>query len=408
MIKQRNNVIAVLDIGSSKISCMIAKFSASSELEILGSSSYIASGIRSGIITDLQAATESIATTIEGAEKSSGIRIHNLYVNIAANNLISHQLSAEIDVTGHEINSKDINKLLLQILDKYKEQQVSVIHSFIYDYTLDGNRGITNPLGMYSSTLACEVNVLVAPNNVVANLANCLSKCQIDVNGYIASSYVSGLACLSADEMKVGVILIEIGAGCSSISIFNNSKLIFTDGIPVGGHHITNDIAKGLSISYEDAERIKILYGTAVSISIESKESIELASYDDTEEINLIPRATLAEIIRARAEEILELLERKLMHAGFSISGTKIVLTGGSAHLNGLKELVNHMFTAKVRMGYPKQLSGLSTDNKNMIANTAIGMLMYALQTTKTTSISTTSDKMTGKKIWQWLKDNFI
>lgn len=406
MIKQRNSVIAVLDVGSSKILCMIAKFSASGDLEILGSNIHIASGIKSGIITDLQSATESIATTIEGAEKNAGIRINNLYVNIAANNLISHQLSAEIDVAGHEINSKDINKLLLQILDKYNDQQVSIIHSFIYDYTLDGNHGITNPLGMYGSTLSCEVNVVVTPNNVVANLANCLLKCQIDVNGYIASSYVSGLACLSDDEMKIGVTLIEIGAGCSSVSVFNNSKLIFTDGIPFGGHHITNDIAKGLSISYDDAERMKILYGTAVSTSIESKESIELTS--DDEEVNLISRSTLAEIIRARVEEILELLERKLTNAGFSISGTKIVLTGGNAHLNGLRELISHMFAAKVRMGYPKQIPGLSTDDKSMIASTAIGMLMYVVQTIKAKPIGLTSDRTTGRKIWQWLKDNFI
>ncbi|MDJ1305646.1 MAG: cell division protein FtsA [Candidatus Midichloria sp.] len=408
MIKQRKNVIAVLDIGSSKILCSIAKFSSSSELEVIGYSNYISEGIRSGIITNLQAATESIAQAIEEAEKNSGIRVSNIYVNISSNNLISHQLSAEIDVTGHEINSKDMNKLLFQVLDKYKDQQVSVIHSFIYDYVLDGNRGITNPLGMYGSNLSCEVNVLVTPNNIIANLANCLSKCQLDVNAYIASSYVSGVACLTPNEMKMGVVLIEIGSCCSSISIFANSQMIFTDGIPVGGHHITNDIAKGLSISYEDAERIKILYGTAISTSIESKENIELAAEDENEEPNLISRAILAEIIRARSEEILELLEHKIVHAGFSIASNKIVLTGGSANLNGLKELVGHMFSAKVRIGYSKLIMGLESEEKNMAFAVSVGMLAHISQTIKAAPMGKANEGSSSKKVWQWLKDNFI
>ncbi|MDJ1407520.1 MAG: cell division protein FtsA [Candidatus Midichloria sp.] len=408
MIKQRKNVIAVLDIGSSKILCSIAKFSLSSELEVIGYSNHISEGIRYGIITNLQAATESIAQAIEEAEKSSGIRVGNIYVNISSNNLISHQLSAEIDVTGHEINSQDMNKLLFQVLDKYKDQQVSVIHSFIYDYVLDGNRGITNPLGMYGSNLSCEVNVLVTPNNIIANLANCLSKCQLDVNAYIASSYVSGVACLTPNEMKMGVVLIEIGSGCSSISMFANSQMILTDGIPVGGHHITNDIAKGLSISYEDAERIKILYGTAISSSIESRENIELAAEDENEEPTLISRAILAEIIRARSEEILELLEHKIIHAGFSIASNKIVLTGGSANLNGLKELVGHMFSAKVRVGYPKLIMGLESEEKNMAFAVSVGMLTHISQTIKAAPMRKANEGSSSKKVWQWLKDNFI
>jgi len=406
MIKQRNNIIATLDIGSSKILCTIAKLSTNTQLEVMGFNSHIAEGIRCGIITDLQLATESIAQAIEGAEKNSDVRISNIYVNISSNNLISHRLSAEIDVTGHEINSKDMSKLLFQVLDKYKDQQVSLIHSFIYDYMLDGNRGITNPLGMYGANLSCEVNVLVSPNNVIANLSNCLSKCQLDVNGYIASSYASGISCLSSDEMKMGVVLIEIGSGCSSISIFTNNQLIFTDGVPVGGYHITNDIAKGLCISFENAERVKNLHGTVISTSTDSKEIIEIESED--EENSLISKAMLVEIIKARAEEILELLEHKLVNAGFSISGNKIVLIGGSANLNGLKELVNHIFSAKVRIGYSKQLCGLESEEKNMAFTTSIGMLMHINQTIKATRVNKISSGPIGKRVFQWLKDNFI
>ena len=411
MIKQRNNTIAVLDLGSSKILCIVAKIHANKDIEIVGFSHNLSEGIRSGFIVDLQAATNCIVQSIEDAERASGIRIKNIYVNIPSNNLLSHQLNSEIDVTGHEISSKDLNKMILQLIDRYKDQQLSVVHSFTYDYALDGNRGITNPLGMYGSTLSCDVNIMLSPTNLLANLSNCLTKCQLDVSGYIASAYVSGLACLSKDEMMMGVILIELGAGCSSISIFSNGKMVYTDGIPLGGINITNDIAKGLSISFEKAERIKILYGNATSTSTDSKDIIELNEEgvsDDKDESGVIQSSILSEIIRARAEEILELLKHKVVNIGMPVSGNKIVLTGGAANLSGMKELVGSIFSSRVRMGHAKQIDGFTEENKDLGFTTAIGMINHALNNSNLNISSISSDSTLIKKTWRWLKENFM
>ena len=411
MIKQRNNTIAVIDLGSSKILCVIAKVSANKDVEIIGFSHNLSEGIRSGVIIDLQAATNCIVQSIEDAERVSGVRIKNVYVNIHSNNLLSHQLSSEIDVTGHEISSKDLNKMLLQLIDRYKEQQLSVVHSFTYDYALDGNRGITNPLGMYGSNLSCDTNIVLSPTNILANLSNCFAKCQLDVKGYISSAYVSGLACLSEDERMMGVILMELGAGCSSISIFSNGKMIYTDGIPLGGMNITNDIAKGLSISFERAERTKILYGNANSTTIDSKDVIEISDYDMgdyKDEASIIQSSVLSEIIKARAEEILELLKHKVINIGIPLSGNKIVLTGGAANLSGMKELVSSIFLSKVRIGHAKQLEGLSEESKDLGFTTAIGMINHAVSTSNIDINTVGSDGSFGKKIWKWLKENFI
>lgn len=405
MTKQRNNVVVVLDIGDSKILCIIAKIMPEGIIEVLGYSSCSANGIKSGVIIDLKAASASIIQAVEDAESITGIRVLRVYVNIASNNLISHQLDATLDVSGHEINEKDMGKLVLQIFDKYESQQVDIIHSFIYDYAIDGSRGIISPLGMYGKNLVCEVNALVCPSNTVANLNSCISKCQFEISGYIASSYASGIACLSDDEMKLGVVLLEIGSGCSAISIFANGQLVFTDSLAIGGHHITNDIAKGFGISLEEAERLKILYG-ALNVT-DDREKIEIQT-DDSEEFSVVSKKVLCEIIQARLEEILELLNQKLINAGFSIAGHKLIVVGGTSALHGIKEMVAKLFAVKVKLGTAKAFVGLEDEVANHSFVTAIGMLEHLRKTSIGKSATLNHNKFSGTKIWQWIKENFI
>jgi cell division protein FtsA len=404
MIKQRKNIIAAIDIGSSKIICGMAKILGDGELEIISINSQLARGIKSGVITDLKIASDAIAQVIDEAEKISGIAIRTVYINVSSSNLISHQLNSEIDVSGHEINSNDLTKLLFNSLSKYDEQQLQVVHSFVYDYILDGNRGVTNPLGMYGSKLSCSVSTLVTPNNTIANLNNCLSKCQLDVTGYVASSYASGLACLSKEEMELGVALIEIGGGCASVSIFASGQLIFADGIAIGGRHITTDIAKGLGIGFDEAERIKSIYGSVLQDSLTEKEVIEVETDGET---RLISRAILTEIITARVEEILELLDQKLINAGFSIMGNNIVLTGGVANMSGMKELVNKIFESPVRIGYPKSFAESDFEIGPSSA-TLVGMIINAAQHFKEATMLKSQERFSLKKVWYWFKENFI
>jgi cell division protein FtsA len=404
MIKQRKNIIAAIDIGSSKILCGMAKILGDGELEIISINSQLARGIKSGVITDLKIASDAISQVIDEAEKISGIAIRTVYINVSSSNLISHQLNSEIDVSGHEINSNDLTKLLFNSLSKYDEQQLQVVHSFIYDYILDGNRGVTNPLGMYGSKLSCSVSTLVTPNNTIANLNNCLSKCQLDVTGYVASSYASGLACLSKEEIELGVALIEIGGGCASVSIFASGQLIFADGIAIGGRHITTDIAKGLGIGFDEAERIKSIYGSVLQDSLTEKEVIEVETDGET---RLISRAILTEIITARVEEILELLDQKLINAGFSIMGNNIVLAGGVANMSGMKELVNKIFESPVRIGYPKSFAESDFEIGPSSA-TLVGMIINAAQHFKEATILKSQERFSLKKVWYWFKENFI
>lgn len=404
MIKQRRNTIAILDIGSTKIFCLIAKISHLSELELLGEGRHASIGIKTGIVADLKSAMDSIIRTIEVAEKDAEVRIDKVYVSISSNNLLSHLVNIETNVIGHEINSKDINKTMFQALDRYKEQDVEVVHSFVVDYILDGNRGIISPLGMYGNVLGSSFHIISAPTNIIANLSNCLSKCQLEVESYIASSYAAGIACLTDDEMKYGVTLIDFGGGCTSMSIFTNGQLIHTDGIIMGGINITNDIARGLNISFDKAERIKNIHGTVI-FTTDSKDDIELPS-DDEGEADYISKALLVEIIRARVEEILEVLTLKLRESGYESYTNRIVITGGGAILNGLRELIGHIFSAKVRIGYPNKLPELpDTITQDTGLSTAVGMLMHIIRSKPELSQNKHENK---SSLLQWIKEIFL
>lgn len=409
MIKQRYNTIAFLDVGSSKVICLIARISNNNNLEVIGVGHHISNGIKAGIITDLKAATNSIIRAVESAEKIADERVRRIYVNISSNNLLSHRIYSDLIVMGHEINTKDINKLVLQASDRYSDQPIEVIHSFVYDYILDGNHGIETPLGMYGNKLGCNLHIIASPSNIMINLINCLNKCELEVEHYISSSHASGLACLTPDERKLGVTLIELGAGCSSISVFSHGQLVFTDGIPLGGENITNDIAKGLCIDFSSAERIKILYGTVIFTASNTKDLIEVpVSNTEDGEVVIINRAMLADIIRARVEEIIELLMHKIRESHLEAFTNKVVIIGGTTKLAGIKELVSHIFSAKVRIGYSKDIIGLTEHIKDSTYLTSIGMILYAAEASNANLALTSKEHSGITKIWHWIKRSFL
>lgn len=414
MVKKiKSSVFAILDIGSTKVICFIAKIDISGRINIIGIGHNLAQGIKAGRITDIRAAEISIANAIETAETMAAESIKAIYVNISSNNLISQRISSELFIAGHEINDKDLNKLTFQVLDKFNEQELDVIHSFAYDYMLDGNRGIDNPLGMYGNTLAADFHVLLAPTNHLLNINNCITRCQLEVEGFISSSYATGIACLTPDEMNLGVILIEFGGGCTSISVFNKGHILYSEAVPIGGMHVSNDIARGFGSDYGNAERIKNLYGTVILTAADNNENIEIpissSKYDV--EMNVIKRSELVEIIRARIEEILDILQKKLEASDMAkYGGNKIVITGSASQLSGLKEMVAHTFSKTVRVGYPPELNGLSEDVGGIGFANAIGMLTHVVNhefknRVKQTNIA--NEKNVLSSIIQWFKEHF-
>lgn len=397
--KQRNNTIAVLDIGSAKVVCLVAKLNKDGSFNIVSMGHHASRGVRAGVITDICALETCITQAIESAEVGAGERIRKLYVNISTNVVMSHVVFSEIKMLRREINHKDINRLNIDILAAHQQRDVDVLHTFPCDYSLDGNRGITAPIGMYCDSIGCHVNVISAPTNVLLNLTTCISRAGFGLCGYVVSVYASALACLHAcDEINLGVTLIEFGASTTSFVTFENGQIIYMDCIPFGGINITNDIARGLCLGFVEAEKIKNLYGAAILTDIDAADVIEVEcdfnnnvnvdvatddqlykqrDKDDAHySIGVIKKSLLVKIIRARVDEILELIVDKFRSKQI-MSHNKIVITGGGARLSGVRELVGRVFDAKVRIGYPN-CSNFIEDYNSLEFVTAVGMMVYA------------------------------
>ena len=381
MIKLRNGIVAVLDVGSSKIACIIAKIDTAKPPVILGIGHQRSQGIRSGLIVDIKAAENVILSAVNAAEKMAGISIEDIVVNISSNLLVSHTMSFDIDIGGYEIAVQDFSRIVDQAHAQINPQEQTILHTIPYGYTIDNNPGITSPLGMFGQNLRSQVHVVTAPISVVRNLQHCLAKCSLNCQGIVAAGYASGLSALNEDERQLGTVLIDMGGGTTSIAIFESNNLVYTGSIAVGGIHITKDIARGLSTSLSYAERIKTLYGNLLSTVQDDTISIDLSQEEGNEneqEISHIARSALVGIIRPRVEEILEMISQHLSLNGHaSIAGYRLVLTGGTSQLAGMREMATDFFHTQTRLAKPAALEGMAESIKGPGFSSAIGLIHY-------------------------------
>ncbi len=407
MIKGRN-LISVLDIGSTKITCFIAKKHFSQDYEILGVAQIASKGVRVGMIIDLEAAKEAIVKVVEMAEDMASETIKNVYVSLNSSFLISERNSVDLVLSNQEINVKDMNKILFKALEKYNREEIEIVHTFPYEYILDGNRGIMQPLGLYGNKLTGIFHVICVPINYIVNIAKCLERCKLRIEGYISSGYATGLNCLKSDEMEFGCALIEIGGGSATVSVFFNDNIIFTDGIPYGGIHITKDIAKVLGLDTGTAEKIKNTHGSAIENGGIIKHIIKIEDGTEQEEECLINKSELAAIISARMNEITTLLKDKLQDNDMMELVNKVVISGGCSQLFGIRELVGRVFKTKTRIGLPLKQESIPQEYLRAKFCTPIGMLKYVSNAKEYNYKNLLEDKPGMlKRTWKWLKENF-
>jgi cell division protein FtsA len=407
MIKGKN-LISILDIGSTKITCFIVKKNFSQNHEVLGAAQIASKGVRAGMIIDLAAAKECIIKVVESAEAIACETIKKIYVSLNSSFLISERDSADLILSNQEINVKDLNKILFKTLEKYNKQDVEIIHTLPYEYILDGNCGIVHPLGLYGNKLTGFFHIICAPSNYIVNIAKCLEMCQLGIEGYVSSGYAAGVSCLKNDELEFGSALIEIGGGSTTVSVFFNDSIIFTDGIPYGGIHITRDIAKVLNLDTSTAEKIKNIYGS----TLESSEVIDqrIRIDDDIQQDTDAPisKSDLNAIIRARAYEIINLLKDKLDDNEMLEIVNKIVVTGGCSQLFGIKELVEENFRIKTRVAIPIKQDGVPQEYIRASFSVPIGMLKCISNVSDYNKKNLLEDRPSIlRSTWGWLKENF-
>ncbi|MCW5732454.1 MAG: cell division protein FtsA [Alphaproteobacteria bacterium] len=412
-VGRNGGLIAGLDVGSTKVCCFIARADQNG-IRLVGIGHQVSRGLRSGSVIDMDAAEESIRAAVDAAERMAGETIREVHVNLSGGNPTSHTVGVEVSIAGHEVGDSDIRKVLEHGRARNEPGERYVVHALPVGYTIDGSRGIRDPRGMFGERLGVNMHIIAAATGPVRNLATCVERCHLRIAGLVVSPYASGLASLVEDEMDLGVTLIDCGGGATTIAVFYDGSLVFTDCIPVGGAHVTNDVARGLSTPMAHAERMKTLYGSAIPSASDENEIIDVPQVGETERhsANHVPRSVLVGIIKPRVEETLELVRERLANSGFEkVAGRRVVLTGGASQLQGMRELAARVLDKQVRLGRPIRVAGLAEATGGPAFATCAGLLSYAqrMQAEQVEHAPEPAQQAGGRlaRIGQWLRMNF-
>jgi cell division protein FtsA len=319
----------------------------------------------------------------------AGETIDRIMVNLSGGHPASSAVGIELAINGHEIGEGDLRRAFArgresQGMGGVLENGRQLIHSIPIAYNIDGNRGVRDPRGMYGQQLGVDMHIVTAASGAVRNLTTCIERCHLDVAGYVVSPYASGLAALVEDEMELGVTVIDMGGGTTTIAVFYEGNVIFTDVVPVGGGHVTSDIARGLSTALGHAERMKTLYGHALATGTDEREMIDVPRVGEDQQENetqQVPRSILFGIIQPRLEETFELVRSRLETSGLAqVVGRRVVLTGGASQLPGLRDLAALVLDKQVRIGRPNRALGLAEATSGPAFSTCAGLLTCAVE----------------------------
>ena len=415
----KGGLVAALDVGSSKVCCFVARESADGHPSVVGIGQQASKGVKNGTIVGLEQAEATIRTAVHAAEQMAGETIDRVIVNLSGGYPVSSSIGVEVSIDGHEVGETDLQRIFDQsrhteVLKSQSDSGRQMIHSIPTGYSIDGNRGIRNPLGMYGENLGVSLHIVTAASGAVRNLASCVQRCHLEPVRFVVSPYASGLSCLVEDEMELGVTVIDMGGGTTTIAVFYEGNAIYTDLIPVGGQHVTSDVARGLSTALTHAERIKTLYGHAMSDPSDARDMIDVPQVGEAEEDpgQQIPRSLLIGIIQPRLEETFELVRSRLETSGFDkIAGRRVVLTGGACQLPGISDLAGLVLDKQVRIGRPSRVTGLAEATAGPAYSTCSGLLHYALGADQSTlkEFTVKKEEVGGLigRLESWFREHF-
>ncbi len=416
---KKPDTVAVLDIGTNKVVCLIGQVEPSFGVRLLGSGFGPSTGIKSGAVVDMEAVEVGIRSAVQKAEREAGVAVQAVSVNVATRSLYSERLTAKTEFASGEVADRDVRRLLQSSLAEFTEPNQTILHAIPLNWSVDGESNIQEPRGMFGSALDVDMHFVLAGVGPLRNLAHCVERCHLYMKSVMVSPYAAGLAVLTDDEKDLGVTVIDMGGGITSAAIFRDNKLVHTEALSVGGQAATNDIARGLMTPAEAAERIKMFYGSALHGANDDFEMIPCPPMGAQDVLHNEPRSVLTSIIRSRVEETFEILRDRIQEAGLEgYSGRRIVLTGGGAQLNGVRELAEYVFNKRVRIGRPHGILGLKDTLSGPDFAVAVGLLKneFSASTEAIAGPPDLSGRRYRKKHYsggglgrtvQWIKENF-
>lgn len=379
---RRERLVVGLDVGTTKVACLVASV-VDELIEIIGVGVAPSRGLEKGVVVDIGRTIQSIRKAVEEAENMADVRVREAYVGIAGKHIRSINNSAIISITRADriITSEDVRRVIEAARTIPISPDLQVIHIIPRQYIVDGQEGITDPVGMTGTRLEADVHIVLGSVTAVHNLVRCVEAVGIAVKQIVLEPLASAMAVLSSAEKELGVMLVDSGGGTTDISVFRGGDIWFSKTIPIAGEHITNDITVGLQTPIEEAERIKKIAGTCLVDSVGDDEKIEVATLGG-EGTRQVPRKRLAKIIEPRVEEILDLAMQEVEDAGYrDLIPAGMVLTGGTSLLSGIVEFAQRRYGIPVRRGsVPKDVHGFQEIVESPIFATGVGLLKFAVE----------------------------
>ncbi|GHD25995.1 cell division protein FtsA [Parahalioglobus pacificus] len=377
---QDKRMIVGLDIGTSKVVAIVGEITPDGGIEVVGIGSHPSKGMKKGVVVNIESTVASIQRAVEEAELMAGCQIHSVYVGIAGSHIRSLNSHGIVAIKDREVFAADLDRVIDAAQAVAIPADQKVLHILPQEYVIDNQEGIKEPLGMSGVRLEAKVHLVTCAVNAAQNIEKCIRRCGLDVEDIILEQLASSYSVLTEDERELGVCLVDIGGGTSDIAIFTEGSIRHTGVIPIAGDQVTNDIAMALRTPTQHAEEIKIKYACALTQLAGADETIKVPSVGERPPRDL-SRQALAEVVEPRYDELFTLVQAELRRSGYEdMVPAGIVLTGGTAKMEGVVELAEEIFHMPVRVGYPQAVQGLNDIVRNPIYATGVGLLMYGLE----------------------------
>jgi cell division protein FtsA len=373
-------LIVGLDIGTSKVVAIVGLARPDGSLEIVGTGLHPSSGLKKGVVVNIESTVHSIQRAVEEAELMAGCHIHSVYAGIAGSHIRSLNSHGIVAIRDREVHPLDIERVIDAARAVAIPADQEILHVLPQEFIIDNQEGVREPLGMSGVRLESKVHLVTCAANASQNIKKCIRRCGLEVDDIILEQLASSYAVLTEDEKQLGVCLVDIGGGTTDIAIFTEGAIRHTGVIPIAGDQVTNDIAMALRTPTAHAEELKIKYACALAKLAGPDETIKVPSVGERPPRDL-SRQALAEVVEPRYDELFTLVQAELRRSGFEdLVAAGIVLTGGTAKMEGVVELAEEIFHMPVRLGSPNDVHGLADIVNNPIYSTGVGLLIYGMQ----------------------------
>jgi cell division protein FtsA len=404
------NLIVGLDIGTSKVVALVGEIMPDGSLEVIGRGSHPSRGLKKGVVVNIESTVQSIQRAVEEAELMADCEINAVYAGIAGSHVRSLNSHGVVAIRDREVTPADVE----HVIDAAKAVAIpadqKILHVLPQEFIIDGQEGIRDPIGMSGVRLEAKVHIVTGAESAAQNIVKCVQRCGLTVEDVVLEQLASSYAVLTEDEKELGVCIVDIGGGTTDLAVFSQGAIRHTAVIPIAGDQVTNDIAVSMRTPTQYAEDIKIRYACALSQLANPDESIEVPSVGDRPARRLA-RQTLAEIVEPRYEELFGLIRDELRRSGFEeVIAAGIVLTGGSAKMEGAIDLAEEIFHMPVRLGIPQMVKGMPDVTQNPIHSTGVGLLLYGRENAQPARGGRSLPAGVGNlfdRMSSWFKGNF-